>query len=148
MKKPQSKTIKEFASYFDQELQATLPISVLPDGSLLYKNFLVKQLDNTYWGVYNIISKDLINEYFLKSCALIAAKEYNNRQYETYQSVKLLDKKYASVTNDATVFKHNIKLVEDDNEKYHIMLTRLEESSALSQFYRQTISRWFRQSFI
>lgn len=147
MKKHQTKIIKEFAEYFDQELQTTLPISVLPDGSLLYKDFLVKQLDNTYWGVYNILSKDLINEYFLKSCALIAAKEYNNKHYEKYQSVKLLDSKYASVTNDATVFKHNIELVAD-NEKYHILLTRLEESTSLSQYYKQLILRLFRQSFI
>lgn len=147
MKKQQTKIIKEFAGYFDQELQTTLPISVLPDGSLLYKDFLVKQLDNTYWGVYNILSKDFVNEYFLKSCALIAAKDYNNRHYEKYHSVKLLDSKYASVTNDATVFKNNIDLVTDD-EKYHILLTRLEESNALSQYYKQIILRLFRQSFI
>jgi hypothetical protein len=147
MKKQQTKIIKEFAGYFDQELQTTLPISVLPDGSLLYKDFLVKQLDNTYWGVYNILSKDFVNEYFLKSCALIAAKDYNNRHYEKYQSVKLLDSKYAAVTNDATVFKNNIELVTDD-EKYHILLTRLEESNALSQYYKQVILRLFRQSFI
>ena len=147
MKKPQTNVIKEFANYFDQELQTTLPISVLPNGSLLYKDYLVKQLDNTYWGVYNITSKELINEYFLKSCALIAAKEYNSRHYEKYQSVKLLDSKYAAVTNDATVFRHNIELVAD-NDRYHILLTRLEESSTLSQYYQQLILRLFRQSFI
>ena len=147
MKKQQSKIIKEFADYFDQELQTTLPISVLPDGSLLYKDYLVKQLDNTYWGVYNILSKELINEYYLKSCALIAAKEYNFRHYEKYQSVKLLDSKYASATNDATVFRHNITLV-TDNERYKIMLTRLEESSTLSHHYQRMILKLFRQSFI
>jgi hypothetical protein len=147
MKKQHNKIIKEFASYFDQELQTTLPISVLPDGSLFYKDFLVKQLDNTYWGVYNIISRELINEYFLKSCALMAAKEYNYRHYEKYQAVKLLDSKYASATNDANVFKHNIGLVTDD-EKYEIMLTRLEESSTLSQQYQRMILKLFRQSFI
>lgn len=147
MKKSQANTIKEFAGYFDQELQRTLPISVLPDGSLLYKNFLVRQLENTYWGVFNIVSKELINEYFLKCCALIAAKEYNYRHYEKYQSVKLLDNKYASATNDATVFRHNIVLV-TDNEKYHIMLTRLEESDTLSKQYQHIILKLFRQSFI
>jgi len=147
MKKQQSKIIKKFADYFDQELQTTLPISVLPDGSLLYKNYLVKQLDNTYWGVYNILSKELINEYYLKSCALIAAKEYNFRHYEKYHSIKLLDSKYASATNDATVFRHNISLV-TDNDRYEVMLTRLEESSTLSQQYQHMILKLFRQSFI
>lgn len=147
MKTLKSKVVKEFVDYFDQELQTTLPISVLPDGSLLYKTFLIKQLDNTYWGVFNTTSKDLINEYYLKSCALIAAKEYNFRHYEKYQSIKLLDSKYASANNDATVFKHNIELT-TDNEKYHIMLTRLEESTAISQYYQQMILKLFRQSFI
>jgi hypothetical protein len=147
MKNQKSKIIKEFASYFDQELQTTLPIAVLPDGSLVYKDFLVKQLDNKYWGVYNITSKDLINEYFLKSCALMAAKEYFHRHYEKYQNVKMLDNKYASVSTDALVFKNNISLVVDD-DKYQVMLTRLEESKALSQYYHQMIFRLFRQSFI
>jgi hypothetical protein len=147
MKNRQSKMIKEIASYFDQELQATLPISVLPDGSLVYKDFLVKQLDNSYWGVYNIISKDLINEYFLKSCALVAAKAYNNRQYARYHNVKLLDSKYASVSTDYIIFKNNIDLITDD-EKYAIMLTRLEESNSLTHHYQELILRLFRQSFI
>lgn len=141
------KSFKELASYFDQELQTSLPISVLPDGSLLYKDFLVKQLDNKYWGVYNIKSKDLINEYYLKSCALMAAKEYFHRQYEKYQNIKMLDNKYASVSTDAVVFKNNISLVTDD-DKYQVMLTRLEESNALSHYYQQLIFRLFRQSFI
>lgn len=147
MKNQKSKVIKEFASYFDQELQTTLPISVLPNGSLVYKNFLVKQLDNTYWGVYNIKSKDLINEYYLRSCALMAAKEYSHYHFEKYQTVKMLDSKYASVTNDAAIFKNNISLV-TDNEKYEVMLTRLEESTVLSQYYQDMILRLFRQSFI
>ena len=147
MKKHNTKIITEFAGYFDQELQTTLPISVLPDGSLVYKDFLVKQLDNKYWGVYNITSRDLINEYYLKSCALMAAKEYFHRQYEKYHNVNMLDSKYASVSTDAFVFKNNIALV-TDNDKYQVMLTRLEESNVLSQHYQHLILRLFRQSFI
>jgi hypothetical protein len=142
-----NKHITKFASYFDQELQATLPISILPDGSLVYKNFLVKQLENTYWGIFDIISKELINEYFLKSCALIAAKEYNHRQFSKYHAVKLLDDKYASSSNDQIIFSHNINLTSDP-EKYAIMLTRLEESTAISQYYQKLILSLFRQSFI
>ena len=147
MKKQKSKIIKEFAEYFDQELQATLPISILPNGSLAYNDLLVKQLDNGGWGVYNMISKDLINEYFLKSCALVAAKEYYHRQYAKYHNVKLLDNKYASATTNATVLKNNIELV-TDTEKYHILLTRLDESQNISQYYQKLILRLFRQTFI
>jgi len=148
MKKHPSKTIiKEFASYFDQELQSTLPLAVMPDGSLVYKNFLVKQLDNMNWGMYNIDSKDLINQYHLKSSALIASKAYNYRQYEKYYEINELDKKYAVLSNDTIVFKHNIELT-SDAEKYAILLTRLEESVSQFQFYQTLILRLFRQSFI
>ena len=45
------RTIKELANYFDQELQKKLPINILPNGILSYKNFLVKPLSNNKWGV-------------------------------------------------------------------------------------------------
>ena len=112
-----------------------------------YKDLLIKQLDNQFWGVYNILSKDLINDFYLKSCALIAAKEYSNRHYEKYHNIKLLDNKYASVTTDAMIFKNNITTITDD-EKYHIMLTRLEESNSLSHYYQKTILKMFRQTFV
>jgi hypothetical protein len=146
-KQPSKNIIKEFANYFDQELQTTLPLSVMPDGSLVYKNFLVKQLDNMNWGMYNIESKDLINQYYLKSSALIASKAYNHRHYAQYYEINNLDKKYATLLNDNSVFKHNIELT-TDNEKYQILLTRLEESITQFQHYQKLILRLFRQSFI
>lgn len=146
-KHPSKEVIKEFANYFDQELQTTLPLSVMPDGSLVYKNFLVKQLDNMNWGMYNIDSKDLINQYYLKSSALIASKAYNHRQYEKYYEINDLDKKYAVLSNDKIIFKHNIDLV-TDADKYEILLTKLEESTVQFQFYQHLILRLFRQTFI
>ena len=148
MKKHPSKTvIKEIASYFDQELQTTLPLSILPDGSLVYKNFLVKQLDNMNWGMYNISSKDLINQYHLKSSALIASKAYNHRHYEKYYEINNLDRKYAVLSNDTAIFKNNIDLV-TDTEKYEILLTKLEESTTQFHYYQTLILRLFRQTFI
>lgn len=148
MKKHPSKTvIKEIASYFDQELQTTLPLSILPDGSLVYKNFLVKQLDNMNWGMYNISSKDLINQYHLKSSALIASKAYNHRHYEKYYEINNLDRKYAMLSNDTAIFKNNIDLV-TDTEKYEILLTKLEESTTQFHYYQTLILRLFRQTFI
>jgi hypothetical protein len=147
MTKPHSKIIKEFAAYFDQELQTTLPISVLPNGSLVYKNFLVTQLDNQRWGLYNMITKELVNDYFLKSASLIAAKAYQNRHYNQYYEINDLDRMYKISVNDSVVFQHVIDNT-TDSEKYHITLTRLEESNAQSQYYRQMILRLFRLSFI
>ena len=46
---------------------------------MVYKNFLVKQLDNMNWGMYNIESKDLINQYYLKCYKLTKGYAQNLR---------------------------------------------------------------------
>jgi hypothetical protein len=148
MKKYPSKTvIKEIADYFDQELQVALPLSVMPDGSLVYKDFLVKQLDNLNWGMYNLATKDLINEYYLKSSALIASKAYNHRQYAKYYEINDLDRKYAVLSNDNLIFKHNLD-TEKEHEKHEVLLTKFEENSLQYKHYKELILRLFRQTFI
>lgn len=148
MKKYPSKTvIKEIAGYFDQELQTTLPLSVMPDGSLVYNDFLVKRLDNENWGMYNLITKDLINEYYLKSSALIASKAYNHRHYAKYYEINDLDRKYAVLSNDNLVFKHNLDLV-TEADKHEVLLTKFEENTLQYKYYKKLILRLFRQTFI
>ena len=71
------RTIKELANYFDQELHQILPLKVLANGSLIYKNYFVKKLHNNNWGVFNVLSNDLKEQYHLKSCAVMAAKAFN-----------------------------------------------------------------------
>ena len=143
--KNKSKTVKELANYFDQELQSLLPISILPNGALAYKNFLVKQLPTGNWGVFNIKNKDLVNQYYLKSCALMAAKFYNHRQFIKCNEVKALDNSYWSNYSDTVVFKSNINKVSD--EKFLILLTRLEESLNQAELYKQRISLLFKWTF-
>lgn len=146
--KPKNKkTIKELASYFDQELQATLPITVLPNGVLAYKQFVIKQLPNGNWGLYHINSKDLIEQFFLKSCALMAAKAYNFANLPKYFEIKRLDNRYWASYCDSVVFKHNIKLAKD-YDKYLVLLNRLEYSTEQAKHYKAIISQMFRWSFV
>lgn len=143
--KKQEKVIKELATYFDQELQANLPITILPNGALGYKNFLVKQLPNGNWGVFNVDNHDLINQYYLKTCALMAAKFYNHRQISKCYEIKDLDNHYWSNYTDTMMFKHNINNV--DSDKYPILLTRLEESNFQAELYKNKISVLFKWTF-
>lgn len=144
--KNQTKIIKELATYFDQELQRKIPITVLPTGGLVYKNFLVKQLTNGNWGVFNIDNKDLINQYYLKSCALMSAKFYNNKQYNSCSEIKELDNGYWSNFCDTLIFTNNIKTVAED--KYLILLTRLEESNYQTDYFKERISVLFKLAFV
>jgi len=145
MKMKTKTAIKELADYFDQELQTKLPIKILPNGALGYNDFLVKKLPNGDWGVFNVLNKDLINQYYLKSCALMAAKFYNHRQFAKCHEIKELDNRYWSNYSDTLIFKNTIDI---SSEKYHILLTRLEESTYQSDHYQKIISRLFKHTFI
>lgn len=145
--KKHNNIINQFATYFDQELQTTLPISILPDKSLLYKNFLVKQNDQLSWELYNLNSKDLVNDYYSKSCALVAAKAYYHRHYNQYYEINDLDRMYQLWYNQTLFFKHSIDQT-TDYDRYEVLLTRLEESNAKSEYFRNMILRLFRHSFI
>ena len=142
--KKQANNIKELANYFDQELQTVLPITILPNGALGYKNFLVKQLSNANWGLFNVGTQDLLNQYYLKSCALMAAKFYNNIQIANRSEIKELDNHYRLHYTNLLLCKHNIVLV--DKNRYPIMLTRMEESSFHTDLCKQKISKLFKSS--
>lgn len=143
--KPKSTTIKDLASYFDQELNKYLPISILPNGALGYKNFLVKQLHSGNWGVFNVQNKDMINEYHLKSCGLMAAKFYNQRFFNSCSEVKDLDNSYWRNYNDYVIFNQLLK--NDPTDNFPVLLTRMEECYNRSEFFKHRISSLFKATF-
>lgn len=142
-----NKAIKELAGYFDKELQAHLPVTVLPNGVIVYKDYYVKQTSNGNWGMFRISNKELVNQYFLKSCALMAAKAYHTINLEKYNEIKQLDNKYWANHSDSIIFKNNLKLAKDF-EKYQVLLTRYEYCEQQAREYKEQISRMFRWSFV
>ena len=142
-----SKTIKELAKYFDQELQTTLPVTVLPNGDLVYKFYFVKETANGYWSLFSIKNKELIAQFYLKSCALMAAKAYNNLNMEEFVKIKQLDRRYWSNYSDNLLCKRSIKTAKDF-DKYLILLNKLEHSESKSLLYKKEISRMFKWSFV
>ena len=144
--KNSKKTIRELAQYFDQELQTSLPISILPNGALVYKDYLVKQLPNNNWGIFNIMNKDLKDQYHLKVCALIAAKAYTHRYFHKCIEIKDLDNNYWANYSDFVVYKNIINKSTDD--QYPILLTRLEESDYRANKVKNKISKLFKHTFV
>jgi len=152
MKKPnksknKTKTIKELANFFDNDLSASMPLTVLPNGSVAYKDYLVKSVSNGNWGVYNKNNKDLIQEFYLKSCAVMAAKAYHHVQLEKFFEIKRLDTRYWACYSDTQVYRKNIKTAKEF-DRYMILLNKLEESDEQTKHYKEEISRMFKWSFV
>ena len=145
--KPKQSVIKELASQFEAELNKSLPITVRKDGSLLYKSFVIKQNRNNNWAIYHAGSNDSIDEFYLKTCALMAAKAYQSTNLNRYFEIKRLDNKYWSSYSDNQVYKRNIKTAKD-SERFMILLNKLEDSEAHANHFKEEISRMFKWSFV
>ncbi len=146
-KKPKNKLVKELAQQFEIDLNKTLPVSVRQDGSVVFGDYFIKTKKNGNWGVYHLKTRDEIDEFFLKSCALMAAKAYKNTSLERYFEIKRLDNCYWSNHCDTLVFRNNIKKVKDF-DRYIVLLNRLEESELQAQRFKDAISRMFSNSFV
>lgn len=146
-RKVPKKKIAELAEQFSHELDKKLPISVLPDGAIVYKDYLIKANNKGNWIVYNFKQKQTVGEYFLKTCALMAAKAYDSIRLEKFNEIKRIDTQYWANHSNTQIFKHNIKNTKEF-ERYLILLNRLEESQAKEQFYKDEISRMFKWSFV
>lgn len=146
-KQSKNKLVKELAQQFEMDLNKTLPVAVRPDGSIVYKDYFIKSKKNGNWAIYSSKTRDEIDEFFLKSCALMAAKAYNNTSLERYFEIKRLDNRYWAHHCDSMIFKNNIKKAKDF-DKYLVLLNRLEESELQASHYRDEISRMFKWSFV
>lgn len=149
MKKKQSKdkVVKTLASQLEVEFKKSMPLAVRQDGSIIYKDYLIKAKKNGNWAVYNIRSKDEVGEYFLKSCAILAAKAYYLTNIENFLEIKRLDNCYWSNHCDTLVFRNNLKKVKDF-DRYLILLNRLEESEVQATYFKEEISKLFSRSFV
>jgi hypothetical protein len=151
MKKPYKKSnkpklIKDLAEHFQAELSQKLPVTVLPDGSSVYKDYLVKKINNGNWGLYHIATKSLVEQYYLKTCALMAAKAYYKTDLNKFFDIKRLDNKYWANYSDTQRHTHNIKIAKDF-DRYLIILNKLEDSQSKEEYYKAQISNMFKWTF-
>jgi hypothetical protein len=145
--KPKTAVIKELASQFEAELNKSMPVTVRKDGSLLYKNYVIKQNNNNNWALYYNGSNESIDEFYLRTCALMGAKAYQNTDLTRYFEVKRLDNKYWASYSDNQVYKKNIKTAKD-SERFMILLNKLEDSEVQATHFKEAISRMFKWSFV
>ena len=145
--KPKTAVIKELASQFEAELNKSMPVTVRKDGSLLYKNYVIKQNNNNNWALYYNGSNESVDEFYLRTCALMGAKAYQSTDLTRYFEIKRLDNKYWASYSDNQVYKKNIKTAKD-SERFMILLNKLEDSEVQATHFKEAISRMFKWSFV
>jgi len=144
--KPKTKFIKEIAGQFEADLTKTLPISIQPNGAIVYKDYVIKLNKFNNWALH-YKSGPLIEQFYLKTCALMAAKAYSRLDLNKFNSIKQLDRHYWSHYCDTLVFKNNITKKTIDYDRYLILLNKLEYSQDKSDFYKNQISQSFKWTF-
>ena len=147
-KQPQESKVKELAEDFGNTLTKQLPVILLKNGAIGYKDFIIKQNSLGRWGIYSIHNlKETVGEYNLKTCALMAAKAYNSTQIARFNEIKELDNHYQANHIEHQVYKKNIKSAKE-LDKYIILLNKLEESVIKTEAYKKKITTMFHYAFV
>lgn len=139
------KQAQKLESFLDEELRKNIPVLVLPDKTIVYKKFKIKQDKNDMWGLFHI-NGDNIDTFRLKSSALLAAKYYGADNFNNYNEVKILDSMYSNSASDSVFFRqryHESK----DTEKKELYLCRWDLTKARSEYYKKEISSMFSRVF-
>ena len=136
---------KNLEQVFEQEIKKELPIALMPDGSLLFDNWKIRQ---TKQGTWEISKRNgtKIDTFNLKACALMGAKLYGKNRLVAYNEIKFLDQKYQNNINDAEIFKYKYTTTKDP-ERRDLFLWRWEITRSRAKFAKQEISNKFRTMF-
>jgi hypothetical protein len=145
--KPKAKVIKDLASELEQDLKKTLPLAIQPDGSIVYKQYVIRKNKRENWDLTYLSNNDVIDEYYLKSCALMSAKAYDKVNLNKFIEIKLLDSQYWASYSDTQVYQKNIKTAKDFS-RYMVLLNKLEYSKERADRFQQQISTMFKWTFV
>jgi len=146
-RKHKKDTIKQLADHFEQDVSKVISVKMLADGGALYKDYVVRQLSNGNWGMYNHINKDLIDQFYLKTTALMAAKAHGQVKLEKYHEIKHIDRLYWTNYSDTLVCKKHLASAKEF-DRYLVLLNKLEHSEFKAEHFKEEISKMFKWDFV
>lgn len=149
MKKRKTPTIriKELAKQLDVDFGNSMQLTKIDENTIAYKDYVVKKTKQGNWGIFHYPNKNLIETFYLKTCAVMAAKEHSRVNLQKFQEIKRLDNLYWSNYSNTVIFQTKLKTAKD-LDRYFILLNRLEESKIRKTHYQAEISRMFTWSFV
>ena len=147
MKKKNKKQFEEFETFIKEFFEKKLPITVFNDGSIQYKDFAIVQDKNKNWALYSLKNtSDVIDTFYLKATALLAAKTYQSFNFKKYLQIKELDHKYNQNATDTIYFNHYRKIT-NDLVKRDVFTWRYELSLGRAKRYKTEIASLFKTNF-
>ena len=140
------KISKEQYRMMEQELLNELPIKV--NGNVItYNNYIIKQDKQGYWDLYaNFNGLDLVNKFYLRISAVMAAKQYEKCKMQEFNSILSMDSHYSKLHNDILHFRHQMKKTSDVVKKDNYLF-RLQECYLKLTNIKQEIEKMYRASF-
>jgi len=141
------KVIKELSMHFEEDFKKTLPISILPNGNVVYRNYIIEQNKQGDWTINNSSILDPIGTFYLKTSALMAAKAYDRNDLNRMFEIEQLDRDYKKNHSDSLIFANNLKKTKDF-DRYLILLNKLENSNSKVEHFKEQISKMFKYSFV
>jgi hypothetical protein len=146
-KQNKSKVIKELATQFEEDFKKTLPISIKPDGSIVYKQYLIKINKQSDWCIHKHGVLDPLGTFYLKTSALMAARAYDRNDLNKMFEIERLDTDYKNNHTDTLVYASNIKKAKDFG-RFMVLLNKLEYSQERAAHFQDKISKMFKWSFV
>ena len=146
-KKPKAKVIKEQATQFEEDFKKTLPIAILSNGNIVYKQYIIKSNEQGDWVITKPSVIDPIETFYLKTSALMAAKAYDRNDLNKMFEIKQMDTEYRNNHTASLIFANNIKKAKDFG-RYVVLLNKLEYSQERTEHFKEKISKMFKWSFV
>ena len=139
------KQAKQLENFLEEEVKKTMPLAILPDNSLVYKRYKIKQNKKGTWNL-SYLGGDFIEEFKIKTTATLAAKFYDRDNFTRYNEVKMLDVQYWTNSTDASIFKYRRENTKD-YDKRDLYTWRWEIADSRAKHYKELISRMFKANF-
>jgi hypothetical protein len=138
------KQAEKLQNFLEEEIKK-IPLLVLADKSIVYKQYKIKQNKLGLW-VLRYSTGDIIDYFRIKTTASLAAKFYDRTDIKRYNEVKLLDSQYWHSNNDATFFKYKYQNTKD-LDKRDIFVWRWELYNGRANRYKEEITSMFKANF-
>ena len=136
---------KQLEIFLEEEFKKKIPLVILPDKSIAYKRYKIKQDDRGFWTI-TLGTGDVIDQFRIKTTATLAAKFYDQTNFNRYNEIKSLDTHYWNNSNDASFFKYRYEHAKDI-DKRDIYMWRWEQAEHRAKRYKEQISSMFKTNF-